>query len=61
MVDGTTGNVREFLSALYELVPVLVASNARMVNLDTSPSTQIQLRFYLSPERVPEEIEETSG
>ena len=61
VVDGPTGNVREFLSALYELVPVLVASNARMVNLDTSPSTQIQLRFYLSPERVPDEIEETSG
>ena len=54
VVDGPIGNVREFLSALYDLVPVVVASNAKMVNLDTSPSTQIQLRFYLSPEPVPE-------
>ena len=61
VVDGPTGNVREFLSALYELVPVLVASNARMVNLDSVPSTQIQLRFYLSPELIPEEDEDTPG
>ena len=57
VVSGPTGNVREFLSALYDLVPVVVAANAKMVNLDTSPSTQIQLRFYLSPEPVPEVIE----
>lgn len=61
VVVGPTANVREFLSQLYDLVPVVVASNARMVNLDTSPSTQIELRFYLSPELMPEETEETPG
>ena len=61
IVNGPTAKVREFLSVLYDRVPVVVASNARMVNLDNSPSTQIQLRFYLSPEPIPEEIEETSG
>ncbi|MEE8466066.1 MAG: hypothetical protein V3S68_06265 [Dehalococcoidia bacterium] len=61
VVDGPTGNVRIFLSALYDLVPVVVASNARMVNLDSSPSTQIQLRFYLSPKPVPEVLEDTPG
>lgn len=61
VLDGPAANVREFLSALYDRVPVLVASQARMVNLDTSPSTQIQLRFYLSPEPIPDDGEETSG
>ena len=61
VMDGPTANVRDFLTVLYERVPVVVASNARMVNLDTSPSTQIQLRFYLSPESVPEQDEDTPG
>ncbi len=61
VIDGPTANVRDFLSVLYEQVPVVVASNARMVNLDTVPSTQIQLRFYLSPEPIPEEDEDTPG
>ncbi len=61
VMDGPTANVRDFLSVLYERVPVVVASNARMVNLDSVPSTQIQLRFYLSPEPIPEEDEDTSG
>jgi len=59
VMDGPTANVRNFLSLLYERVPVVVASNARIVNLDSVPSTQIQLRFYLSPEPVPEEDEDT--
>lgn len=61
VMDGPTAKVRNFLSLLYERVPVVVASNARIVNLDSVPSTQIQLRFYLSPEPVPEEDEDTAG
>ena len=61
VLDGSTADVREFLAVLYNRVPVVVASNARMVNLDSTPSTQIQLRFYLSPEPVPDDDEETSG
>lgn len=61
VLDGPTSNIRIFLSDLYEKVPVVVASNARMVNLATAPSTQIQLRFYLSPEPIPEIEEENSG
>ncbi len=61
VLDGSTADVRSFLSVLYDRVPVVVASNARMVNLDTTPSTQIQLRFYLSPEPVPDDTEETPG
>lgn len=55
IMDGPTANVQEFLAVLYDRVPVVVASGARMVNLDTSPSTQLQLRFYLFPEPLPEE------
>ncbi len=61
VMDGPTANIRNFLSILYERVPVVVASNARTVNLDSSPSTQIQLRFYLSPEPIPKEDEDTPG
>ena len=61
VLDGSTADVREFLSVLYNRVPVVVASNARMVNLDTTPSTQIQLRFYLSPEPVPDDEEDAPG
>ncbi|MCH8296514.1 MAG: hypothetical protein IH873_00470 [Chloroflexi bacterium] len=61
IVDGPTANVQEFLAVLYDRVPVVVASSARMVNLDTSPSTQLQLRFYLSPEPLPEEGDDTAG
>ena len=61
VLDGSTADVREFLAVLYNRVPVVVASNARMVNLDSTPSTQIQLRFYLSPEPVPDDDEQTSG
>ena len=61
VMDGPTANVRNFLSVLYDRVPVVVASNARMVNLDSVPSTQIQLRFYLSPEPIPKEDGDTPG
>lgn len=61
VVEGPTSDFRNFLSVLYDLVPIVVASDARMVNLDTSPSTQVQLRFYLSPEPISEGGEETSG
>lgn len=61
VMDGPTANVRNFLSILYDLVPVVVASNARIVNLDSTPSTQIQLRFYLSPESIPENDEDSPG
>ena len=61
VLDGSTADVREFLSVLYNRVPVVVASNARMVNLDTTPSTQIELRFYLSPEPVPDDEEDAPG
>ncbi|MCH8988343.1 MAG: hypothetical protein IIA92_06000 [Chloroflexi bacterium] len=61
IMDGPTANVQEFLAILYDRVPVVVASRARMVNLDTSPSTQLQLRFYLSPEPLPEEGDDTAG
>ena len=61
IIDGPTASVQEFLARLFDRVPVVVASNARMVNLDTTPSTQLQLRFYLSPEPIPEESEDTAG
>ena len=61
VLDGSTADVREFLAVLYNRVPVVVASNARMVNLDSTPSTQIQLRFYLSPEPVPDDDKQTPG
>ena len=61
VLDGSTADVRKFLAVLYNRVPVVVASNARMVNLDSTPSTQIQLRFYLSPEPVPDDDEQTPG
>ncbi|NQW23957.1 MAG: hypothetical protein HQ475_10980 [SAR202 cluster bacterium] len=57
VLDGPTDNLRDFLAALYDRVPVVVASNARIVNLDTDPSSQIRLKFYLSPEPIPEEDE----
>ena len=55
IIDGPTGNVQDFLATLHDRVPVVAASDARMVNLDTDPSTQLRLRFYLSPEPIPEE------
>lgn len=61
IIDGPTANVQEFLAMLYDRVPVVLASGARMVNLDTIPSTQLQLRFFLSPEPIPEEGENTAG
>ena len=61
VLDGSTADVRKFLAMLYNRVPVVVASNARMVNWDSTPSTQIQLRFYLSPEPVPDDDEQTPG
>ena len=54
-LDGTPENVQEFLAALYDRVPVVVAKNASMVNLSENPSTQLELRFFLSPEQIPEE------
>ena len=54
-LNGTPANVQEFLAALYERVPVVVATNASMVNLSQSPSAQIQLLFFLSPEQIPDE------
>lgn len=57
VLEGPTAAISDFLTGLYEKVPMVVAHNPRMVNLDTSPSTQLQLRFYLSPEAIPE-IEE---
>jgi len=59
VLEGPTTSISIFLSGLYKQVPMVVASNARMVNLDTSPSTQIQLRFYLSPEPAPKVEEDT--
>jgi len=61
IMDGPTANIQEFLAILYLRVPVVVASTARMLNLDTSPSTQLQLRFYLFPEPFPGEGEDTAG
>ena len=61
VLDGSTADVREFLAVLYNRAPVVVASNARMVNLDSNPSTQIQLRFYLSPEPVVDDDEQPPG
>ena len=60
-IDGPAANVQMFLAALYDRVPVVVASAPTMVNLDADPSTKLQLRFYLSPEPIPEDDEETAG
>ena len=61
ILDGPTANIQEFLALLYDRVPVVAASGARIVNLDATPSTQLRLRFYLSPEPIPEEGDETAG
>ena len=61
ILDGPTDNVQEFLAILHNRVPVVVASSAKIVNLDTAPSTQIQLRFYLFPEPFFGEGEETAS
>jgi hypothetical protein len=60
-MKGSTANVQEFLAALYDRVPVVVASSAKIVNLTKDPSTQLELKFYLSPEPIPEVSEETAG
>ena len=57
-INGPTGNVQDFLAMLHDRVPVMAASNPSMSNLGTSesgPVTQLELRFYLSPEPIPEE------
>lgn len=61
ILDGPTDNIQEFLALLYDRVPVVAASGARIVNLDSTPSTQLRLRFYLSPEPISEEGDETAG
>lgn len=60
-VNGPTANVQEFLAALYDRVPVVVASNATMANLVDVPLTRLLLRFYLSPERISKADKETAG
>ena len=54
-VNGPSENVQEFLATLHDRVPVVAASNASMANLESEPVTQFQLRFFLSPEPIPEE------
>ena len=61
IIEGPTDNVQVFLGALYDRVPVVAASNARIVDLDSDPSTQLQLEFYLSPEPKSDVSEETAG
>ena len=60
-INGPTANVREFLAALYDRTAIVVASDAKMSNLNDEPTTKLQLRFYLSPEPIPVEDKETSG
>ena len=54
-VTGPTANVQDFLATLHERVPVVAASSPSMANLDSDPMTQLTLRFFLSPELIPEE------
>jgi len=61
IVDGPPPAVRSFLSLVHQQVPVTAASEIRIVNIDTGPSTQLQLLFYLSPTPKPEDGEEGSG
>ena len=53
---GPTANVRRFLAMLHDRVPVVSAVDPSMANLDSDDAvTQIQLKFFLSPEPLPEE------
>ena len=52
---GPTANVQDFLAALHDRVPVVAAAPPSMANLDSDDAvTQIQLKFFLSPEPLPE-------
>ena len=52
---GPTANVQDFLAALHDRVPVVAAAAPSMANLDSDDAvTQIQLKFFLSPEPLPE-------
>ena len=61
VMDGPTASVQLFLSLIYDRVPVVAVSGFRIIDLNVDPSVQLQLRFFLSPELVPEEEEETAG
>lgn len=61
VMDGPTASVQLFLSLIYDRVPVVAVSGFRIIDLNVDPSVQLQLRFFLSPELVPEEAEETAG
>ena len=54
-LDGDVINLYRFLTRLQQEIPVVAASKVRLSNLDTSPSAQVQLLFFLSPEPFVEE------
>ena len=54
-ITGSSDNIQDFLATLQERVPVMAASSPSMSNLDSDPVSQLQLRFFLSPEAIPEE------
>ena len=55
-LEGGTEELYQFLDLLYDHVPVTDVVNVRITNVDASPSSQVSLRFFLSPEMIVENI-----
>ena len=54
-ITGELSRIHRFLSTLHIKLPVTAIRDINMSNLDTTPSAQIQLLLFLSPQNVPEE------
>ena len=55
-LEGGTDDLYEFLDLLYDQVPVTDVVNVRITSVDASPSSQLGLRFFLSPETIVEKV-----
>ena len=55
-LEGGTEDLYEFLEVLYSQIPVTDVVNVRITNVDGSPSSQVGLRFFLSPETIVEKV-----
>ena len=55
-LEGGTDELYDFLDLLYDQVPVTDVVGVRITNVDSSPSSQVTLRFFLSPETIVEKV-----
>ena len=60
-VEGDTEDLYIFLEALYERVPVTDVVSVGITNVDGSPSSQVTLRFFLSPEAIVEKVKKPAA